>query len=220
MYNLRTTADHLTWFDNLSLKQAYIMKLYRPVKWLRDIDRKVSQYFWENFKRNGKRMYWEIVKERKSHQGIDYVWPVKWVWVKIYSCTQWVVVMAWVNWWFGNTIVIEFTESWVTYQVVYAHLASIWVSVWQTVQAMQEIWFMGKSWNSTGVHLHLWLRPKGKRWIDPTPYISDRQSLVVTPEITDEAKKAVDAGIRNWERPKDPATREEVAMMIWRSKSK
>lgn len=206
------------------------MKLYRPVKWLRDKDWRFTQWYGANFKVWTKWMYWDIVKARPSHQGLDYAWPTSGSIIPCYSVEDWVVIFAWRDSWFWNMVKVS-GLSWISY---YCHLSKISVINWSTIKANTEIWLIGQTGNSTWIHLHFWWKPADKSlrkfsdWGDPTPYIVDRQTTVVTqlqpvviqPIIVSEAQKAVNAWIWNWERPKDPATREEVATMIWRSMQK
>lgn len=213
-----------------------IMKLQRPVKWLRDKDRRFTQGYGENFKfynpsnprdpRNGKMMYWGIVKARPYHIGLDYAWPVPWSIIPCYSVEDWVVIFAWWDDWFGNMVKVSWA-SWISY---YCHLSKISVVNGSTIKTNTEIWLIGATWNTAGVHLHFGWKPADKSlrkfsdWGDPTLYIVDRQTInIITPQpivtnpvVSSEAQNAVTKWIRNGDRPHDPATREEVAIMVWR----
>lgn len=133
-------------------------------------------------------MYWEIIKWRTKHEGLDYWMWIPWNKWSIYSCTEWVVEFAWSKSWFGNTVVIAYNG----YKIYYAHLDSILVKKLQVVKPMQEIWIMGNSWTGTWIHLHLWLM-KDWKWIDPTPFIIDR------PEKELEWQHLIDDWIFNWD---------------------
>jgi murein DD-endopeptidase MepM/ murein hydrolase activator NlpD len=64
---------------------------------------------------------------------------------------------------YGNKIIIDHQNG---YQTMYAHLASISVSVGQTVSRGSQIGIMGRTGNSTGIHLHFEVYQNG-RIIDP-----------------------------------------------------
>ncbi|MFT9598756.1 peptidoglycan DD-metalloendopeptidase family protein [Mesobacillus sp.] len=64
---------------------------------------------------------------------------------------------------YGNKIIIDHNNG---YRTMYAHLASISVSVGQTVSRGSSIGIMGTTGNSTGIHLHLEVYQNGKI-IDP-----------------------------------------------------
>lgn len=64
---------------------------------------------------------------------------------------------------YGNKIIIDHNNG---YRTMYAHLASISVSVGQTVSRGTSIGIMGRTGNSTGIHLHFEVYQNGKI-IDP-----------------------------------------------------
>jgi murein DD-endopeptidase MepM/ murein hydrolase activator NlpD len=64
---------------------------------------------------------------------------------------------------YGNKIIIDHQNG---YQTMYAHLASISVSPGQTVSRGSQIGIMGRTGNSTGIHLHFEVYQNGKI-IDP-----------------------------------------------------
>ncbi len=64
---------------------------------------------------------------------------------------------------YGNKIIVDHNNG---YRTMYAHLASISVSVGQTVSRGSKIGVMGRSGNSTGIHLHFEVYQNGKI-IDP-----------------------------------------------------
>jgi murein DD-endopeptidase MepM/ murein hydrolase activator NlpD len=145
------------------------MQLYRPVKWIRGIDRKLTQWFWED------PTYYQTIG-RPYHLGLDYAHNTAWFIQAIYAAEDWLVALSW--WdasWFWNLIKIQW-ESWTTY---YAHLSALSVKKWDYVKANQQIWLSWNTGNSKWVHLHFWWKPADKslrnrkdRW-DPTPYIVD-----------------------------------------------
>ena len=59
---------------------------------------------------------------------------------------------------YGQKVVINHSNG---YETVYAHLASITVSVGDVVEQGQQIGVMGSTGRSTGVHLHFEVRNNG-----------------------------------------------------------
>jgi murein DD-endopeptidase MepM/ murein hydrolase activator NlpD len=84
----------------------------------------------------------------KSHKGIDIARPSN---KTIKAADNGKVVSAGYDGGYGNKIVIDHQNGLST---VYAHLASISVSVGQTVSQGSAIGIMGTTGNSTGIHLH------------------------------------------------------------------
>lgn len=147
-----------------------MVKLFRPVKWDRDIDRRLTQWFGVN-PAAYKPMWWPY------HLWLDYAWKNAWDIQAIYSSEDWVVTSAWWDTtWFWNLVVI----TWVSGKCYYAHLSSISIKKWEYVKANQQIWLSWNTWNSTWIHLHFWWKPADKTlrnwkdWWDPTSFISDR----------------------------------------------
>lgn len=64
---------------------------------------------------------------------------------------------------YGNKIIVDHNNG---YRTLYAHLASISVNVGQTVSRGSKIGVMGRTGNSTGIHLHFEVHQNGKI-IDP-----------------------------------------------------
>ena len=181
-------------------------KLYRPVKWERTKDWRLTQEYWANFKVNWKRMYWEIVKERKKHEWLDYDWPVAWQSIPVYSADKWLVEVRNESW-FGTYVRVN-NKNRCTY---YAHLKEAVVTNWDTVEPMQLIWYMGSSGNSTAVHLHFGVRDWGTgKWIDPTPYIVDRPKE----EVDHDIQALIDNGIFNWNY--EPMDYKRLIKMMWK----
>lgn len=160
------------------------MKLYRPVKWSRNIDRRLTQQYGVNAE------YYKTIW-RPYHLGLDYAWPNKWDKVNIYSAESGLVVFAWRDTsGFGNLIKIK-GESGSTY---YAHLSEIWVKVGDKVWANSVIGIMWDTGNSTWVHLHFGWKPADNklddyklRW-DPTPYISNWDIKPISNEVSEAIK--------------------------------
>ncbi|MCM3664468.1 peptidoglycan DD-metalloendopeptidase family protein [Mesobacillus subterraneus] len=97
----------------------------------------------------------------KMHKGIDIARPSNYT---IKAADNGVVVSAgYDNGGYGNKIIIDHQNG---YRTMYAHLASISVSVGQTVSRGSKIGIMGRTGNSTGVHLHFEVYQNGKL-IDP-----------------------------------------------------
>ena len=82
------------------------------------------------------------------HKGIDIARPSDY---NIKAADSGVVVSAGWDGGYGNKIVIDHQNG---MRTVYAHLASINVSPGQSVSAGQSIGVMGKTGDSTGIHLH------------------------------------------------------------------
>jgi murein DD-endopeptidase MepM/ murein hydrolase activator NlpD len=96
----------------------------------------------------------------KMHKGIDIARPSDYT---IKAADNGVIVSAGYDGGYGNKIVIDHQNG---YRTVYAHLASMNVSKGQTVSRGSKIGVMGRTGNSTGVHLHFEVYLNGKL-IDP-----------------------------------------------------
>ena len=152
-------------------------KLYRPVKWERTKDWRLTQKRWERpefYKKIG----------RPYHLWLDYAWPKPGDQVKIYASHSWLVKVSNDPKWFWKYIVID--GDW--FSTYYAHLAEVYVKWWDQVMLNDEIWLMGNTGNSSAVHLHFWLRLNDRAkwfqwWIDPTPYMYDREKETIDPLI-------------------------------------
>lgn len=90
------------------------------------------------------------------HKGIDIARPSN---RTIRAADNGVVVFAGWDGGYGNKVVINHNNGMKT---VYAHLASISVSVGQTVPKGTKIGVMGSTGNSTGIHLHFEVYKNGK----------------------------------------------------------
>lgn len=78
-----------------------------------------------------------------------------------------VIFAGWSNYGEGFNVRIDHGNG---VQTSYYHGETIWVQTGQSVEAGQEIMYMGSTGNSTGTHLHLGLKLDGI-FIDPAPYI-------------------------------------------------
>lgn len=100
----------------------------------------------------------------RQHRGIDIARPSNFT---IKAADNGKVVSAGWDGTYGNKIVINHNNG---LQTVYAHLSSIGVSVGQTVQAGAAIGVMGRTGNSTGVHLHFEVLKNGAN-VNPLSYL-------------------------------------------------
>ncbi len=96
----------------------------------------------------------------KMHKGIDIARPSDYT---IKASDNGVVVSAGYDGGYGNKVVIDHQNG---YRTVYAHLASISVSPGQTVPRGTKIGVMGRTGDSTGIHLHFEVYKNGAL-IDP-----------------------------------------------------
>lgn len=94
------------------------------------------------------------VRNGRMHHGID-IWNTKEGKTPIQAAAPGVVARAGHQGNYGNLIVIDHGDGWVTY---YAHLRAIQVSKGQSVNGGAQIGYMGKSGNATGYHLHFEVR--------------------------------------------------------------
>ncbi|WP_084820309.1 M23 family metallopeptidase [Mesobacillus campisalis] len=93
----------------------------------------------------------------KMHKGIDIARPSD-LGIKAVDNGK-VVSAGYNNGGYGNKVVIDHQNG---YRTVYAHLASISVKPGQTVQRGSKIGVMGRTGDSTGVHLHFEVYKNGK----------------------------------------------------------
>jgi murein DD-endopeptidase MepM/ murein hydrolase activator NlpD len=100
----------------------------------------------------------------RQHRGIDIARPSNYT---IKAADNGKVVSAGWDGTYGNKVVINHNNG---LQTVYAHLSSISVSVGQTVQAGASIGVMGRTGNSTGVHLHFEVLKNGAH-VNPLSYL-------------------------------------------------
>lgn len=85
---------------------------------------------------------------------------------------------------FGNCVMILHSIGGVSYETVYAHLASIDVKVGTTVAQGKRIGIKGNTGNSTGIHLHFEIHrgrwnANNKGVLDPELYMSDPDILAL-----------------------------------------
>jgi murein DD-endopeptidase MepM/ murein hydrolase activator NlpD len=99
------------------------------------------------------------------HPGLDYSGQAG---DPIYAVDSGVVVYSgWSNFGYGNLIVIDHGNGWVS---AYAHLNDVFVYCGQSVFQGATIGPMGSTGNSTGPHLHFELSINGAK-VNPTLYI-------------------------------------------------
>lgn len=82
---------------------------------------------------------------------------------------------------YGNYVTMTYGD----FEVTYAHLSSIFVSAKDLVQAGAPVGVSGSSGRSTGEHLHITLKHRGKS-VDPLPFllfIDKRASAPLDPNI-------------------------------------
>jgi murein DD-endopeptidase MepM/ murein hydrolase activator NlpD len=105
-----------------------------------------------------------ITWDRRYHTGIDIDGPFG---LPIKAAKAGIVILAGVKGGFGNTVMIDHQNGWVT---LYAHQQSLNVQVGQYVTTNTTIGWVGSSGNSTGSHLHFELRINGVP-SDPMRYL-------------------------------------------------
>ena len=96
-----------------------------------------------------------ITRKRSLHTGTDIVAPSG---KKITAAGAGVVIMAGWNSAYGNMIIIDHGKG---ISTLYGHQSSLIVSEGQSVQANQEIGYVGSTGWSTGPHLHFEVREGG-----------------------------------------------------------
>ena len=94
------------------------------------------------------------------HQGLDIAFPMG---TKVLACEDGTVISAGYMGGLGNCIVIDHGNN---LQTVYGHLSEIKVKEGQKVVRGQYIGNVGSTGNSTGPHLHLGVKLKG-RYVNP-----------------------------------------------------
>ena len=94
----------------------------------------------------------------RQHKGID-IWNVAKSKALIYAAKEGVVTRAGYTSGYGNLVVIEHGNGWVTY---YAHLSRIRVGKGQRIAAGEIVGNMGQTGNATGYHLHFEIRKNGE----------------------------------------------------------
>ena len=100
-----------------------------------------------------------------GHNGIDIGAGMG---SQLFAADQGTVVYAgWLNGGYGNFVVIDHNNGWVTY---YEHLDRIGVACGQTVTYGQQIGTAGTTGNSTGAHLHFEVRIGGVP-VNPLDYL-------------------------------------------------
>lgn len=102
---------------------------------------------------------------------------------------------------YGNTVMIVHAIGGRTYETVYAHLASIGVTVGQSVNQGQSIGVKGTTGISTGIHLHFEIHIG--RWnnrftnaVDPIPYTIDEEVKMLQQLLNEAGFKLIVDGKR------------------------
>lgn len=93
----------------------------------------------------------------RQHKGID-IWNAACSRALIYASRSGVVTRAGYTNGYGNLVVIDHGDGWVTY---YAHLSRISVGKGQRIEAGDVVGNMGRTGNATGYHLHFEIRKNG-----------------------------------------------------------
>lgn len=99
-----------------------------------------------------------------THRGIDIARPSGFA---IKAADNGVVISAGKDGTYGNKVLVDHNNG---YQTLYAHLASIKVSVGQTVPVGAKLGVMGSTGRSTGTHLHFEVIKNGNN-VDPLSYL-------------------------------------------------
>ena len=156
-------ADRLTGNDDASaLYAAYqttngaLQQFYTPL----DIDwyNMISSYY--GYRKN------PVTGDNQFHRGIDIAVPEG---TEVYASQDGIVTTAEYNDEYGNYIVIEDSDGFVT---KYAHLQSINVTAGQTVKHGAVIGKTGNTGSSTGSHLHLECLASGE-YYNPLFYLEN-----------------------------------------------
>ena len=160
-----------------------MLRLWRPVKWKRILDRRLTQWFGVDQYVNGRRIYKSMWYP--AHFGLDYAWQYPWMKIPVYATEDgWCYITNSANG-YGNHIKFYFTQDGQNYRCVYGHLDSFSVSHKQFVKKWEQIGIMGTTWFSSWVHLHFDIVRCDSSWgiidtydwykwfFDPTMYIVD-----------------------------------------------
>lgn len=169
--------------------------------------------------------YW-----KNGHKGLDFVADNR----NVYAVTSGKVrVVAYDDGGWGQYISVGDADG---RRHIYCHIVrgSVRVKVGQTVKASDVLAVMGDSGNATGVHLHYELHDKDDKVIDPATFLgvpnkagtynsADFGQYVDEDEISTWARPAVSevtgAGLMLGDdqgrfRPRDPVTRQELAVVL------
>lgn len=188
------------------------MKLFRPVKWEEWKDWRMTQPFWTR-----PEVYWPM--GFKGHMWLDFAWPKPWDTIPIYSSTDGIVDVrdTWEKWYWKHIVVTSIING-KPYEILYWHLSEIHVQDNQEVKVMQQIWIMGTSGFSSGVHLHWEIKDptqmnnwyKGR--FNPLPFVCE---WIEKSDIEKVWERVVPVNKRNYIDYKDtsPATNWTVRML-------
>lgn len=134
---------------------------------------RISQLFWERPEAYAQ-FWW------KGHNGIDFAVPV---WTKIFSTHPGIVkvINSGKKGYGLHVKIMRQLNDW-GYETIYAHLSKVYVKDGDFVTSKNILWDSGNTGNSTGPHLHFWLRFYDKNgkllnqnngygwWVDCMPY--------------------------------------------------
>lgn len=113
-----------------------------------------------------------ILKEMRSHQGIDIAAPLG---TPIMAAAAGVVKnVGWDEGGFGNRVEISHQDGSTTF---YGHANRVFVTQGELVKQGQLIAEVGSTGLATGTHVHFEIRPDGKIAADPISYLSNSRSL-------------------------------------------
>lgn len=197
------------------------MQVFCPIKGELGKDFRLTQGFGENP---------QIYKQfgLAGHNGLDYAGKKAGDKIPCFACFSGTVTRVGFDPnGFGSYVRIVSADG--SMEATYGHLDSIQAKAHQVINENSQIGIIGNTGFSTGVHLHFQIRLlyKGgvqnydngyKGAIDPTPLISYWSDI--EPPASDEDREAIKwakkSGIFNGERLNEPATRKEVAIMLYR----
>lgn len=107
-----------------------------------------------------------ITGTKSFHNGVDIAVPLN---TPVKSPASGKVVSVYSNSAGGKQLVVKHNNG---YYTGYAHLNSVAYPVGTTVSKNQIIAHTGNTGNSTGPHLHLTLKNKEKKYLNPLKYLS------------------------------------------------
>lgn len=138
-----------------------IIKWAEYDKYKKDLNYRLiySVLWWSTYKNGWDVWYW-------SHLWTDFATAK---WTPVYAAWDWTVTIAKTSSWRGNVVVIKHKFNWGYIYTVYAHLDKITTKVWDTIKEWEKIWEVGKTWNSTGNHLHFQI-DINEKWSHPYYY--------------------------------------------------
>lgn len=194
-----------------------MIKIIRPVKWTRGVDRRLTQLFGVN--RSSYAKFWLA-----GHNWLDYAWPNPWDKINIYSPIDGKIkIKQYDPQWYGHYLVIEWLcdDNKTICEVTLGHFSDILdsIHVGDNINATSLLGVMWSSWNSTWVHLHMWIRYK-LNWTILNYNNGFKWAVDFSKEVSDWPKSEIDSlvelWITNWSDLKWNAKREDVMIMLYR----